>query len=144
MGDRIAAMKRLGKQKPLYNFFLNPYKDARFTRCPKCGARTRQRKLPLVIHVDPLNPVSVNFTCRYCPGCDLLIAHKDRLEQVLTAMLQEHNPELVGHEYLVIGTLDRPVWQKGVQSQLTIRELLDNLHDFKQVLLFKPAHYGWG
>lgn len=38
---------RLGKQEPRYTFFLNPYEDVRFTSCPQCGRKMRQRKLPL-------------------------------------------------------------------------------------------------
>ena len=71
---------RLGKQPPRYRFFLNPYADARFMKCPQCVGKTRQRKLPLVIHIDPLQLVSLNKTCGYCPRCDLLIAHRDELE----------------------------------------------------------------
>ena len=44
---------RLGKQPPRHRFFLNPYTDVRFTTCPQCGGKTRVRKLPLVIHIDP-------------------------------------------------------------------------------------------
>ena len=44
-------MPRLGKQPPRYTFFLNAYADARFTNCPKCGRKARQKKVPLVIHV---------------------------------------------------------------------------------------------
>ena len=57
-------IRQFGKLAPQYSFFLNPYEDERFTRCPQCGAKTRQRKLPLVIHVDPMHPVSLNYTCR--------------------------------------------------------------------------------
>jgi len=67
---------RLGKQPPRYRFFLNPYTDVRFTTCPQCRGKTSQRKLPLVIHIDPLQLVALNKTCRYCPRCDLLIAHQ--------------------------------------------------------------------
>jgi hypothetical protein len=73
-------VRRLGQQPPRYRFFLNPYADVRFTTCPQCGGKTRVRKLPLVIHVDPVQPVALNKTCRYCPSCDLLIAHRDELE----------------------------------------------------------------
>ena len=32
---------RLGQLKPLYNFFLNPYVDVRFTSaCPGCSGKT--------------------------------------------------------------------------------------------------------
>ncbi len=99
--------KRLGKQSPRYSFFLNPYSDVRFTSCPKCRKRTRQRKLPLVIHVDPFNPVAINKTCRYCPTCDLLIAHKDEIEQQLSLLFARHDFTLIGNDYLVIGTQDR-------------------------------------
>ncbi len=84
--------KRLGKQPPRYRFFLNPYSDVRFTSCPQCGQGTKQRKLPLVIHVDPINLLSINKTCRYCPACDLLIAHKDEIEQ----QLSQHRPGNIG------------------------------------------------
>jgi site-specific recombinase XerD len=74
------SVPRLGKQPPRYCFFLNPYRDVRFTTCPQGGGKTRQRKLPLVIHVDPVQLIALNKTCRYCPGCDLLIAHQDEVE----------------------------------------------------------------
>src|SRR5438105_15688393 len=77
--------RRLGKQPPRYRFFLNPYTDVRFTTCPQCRGKTRQRKLPLVIHIDPLQFVALNKACRYCPRCDLLIAHQDELEAWLAA-----------------------------------------------------------
>lgn len=135
-------MRRLGKLSPQYNFFLNPYENERFTRCPRCGAKMRQRKLPLVIHVDPMHPVSLNYTCRYCPACDLLIAHQDEIEHLLAALFEQHAPEAVGNDYLVLGTLDHDFWKQGTKTPHTVQSLVDHLHDFKQVLTFKPA-YGW-
>ncbi len=85
------AVTRLGKQPPQYRFFLNPYQDARFTRCPQCDQPMRQRKLPLVIHIDPMQLLSLNKTCRYCPHCDLLIAHQDDRDiQALSQRLRVH------------------------------------------------------
>jgi hypothetical protein len=81
-------MTRLGKQPPRYRFILNPYTHERFAFCAECDGPTEQRKLPLVIHVDPLNPVSVNKTCCYCPRCDLLIAHRDELEAQLEVLFR--------------------------------------------------------
>jgi len=37
-------MKKLGKQPRRHDFFLNPYQDWRFSRCPKCDEKTRLRK----------------------------------------------------------------------------------------------------
>ena len=130
---------RLGKQPPRYSFFLNPYPDVRFTRCPKCGGKTLQRKLPLVIHVDPRNPVSINKTCRYCPTCDLLIAHQHEIEAQLALLFARLDPSLIGNDYLVIGTQDRADWRRGMKTPLTIQEMLDSLHDFTEVLRFEPA-----
>ena len=133
--------KRVGKLPPQYKFFLNPYTDVRFTYCPKCERKMRQRKLPLFIHVDPSNPVVINFTCRYCPDCDLLIAHKDRLEAVLAHLFtRAGRPDVLGSDYLVIGTIDRSVWH---EREMLLQHTIDHLHDFRETLIFEPAHYGW-
>jgi hypothetical protein len=131
---------RLGKQPPRYSFFLNPYSDVRFATCPKCRKRTLLRKVPLVIHVDPRNPVLINKTCRYCPACDLLIAHKHEIEQQLEWLFTSRDPSLIGNNYLVIGTQDRADWRRGMKIPLTIEEMLDSLHDFEEVIRFEPAY----
>jgi uncharacterized C2H2 Zn-finger protein len=133
-------MKRLGKQPPRYRFFLNPYPDVRFTSCPQCGAKTRQRKLPLVIHVNPMQPVALNKTCKYCPRCDLLIAHKDEIEPLLDALFESRGARFDPNEYLVVGTMDRPVWKRGLTTPLTLQEMLENLHDFRKVVGFKLVY----
>jgi len=133
---------RLGKLRPQYRFFLNPYEDMRFTRCPKCDNKTKQKKVPLVIHIDPMYFLSLNKTCRYCPYCDLLIAHKDDLEHLLASIFSEQNPEIIGNDYLVLGTQERPAWKQGTQQQQTFQESLESLHDFKEVLTFKITG-GW-
>ena len=134
-----AKQRRVGKQPPRYRFFLNPYQDVRFTVCPGCGAKTRQRKLPLFIHVVPFNPVVVNKTCRYCPACDLLIAHQDEVEAFLAAFFAEHNPEVIGNDYLALGTLDPSDWQRGTQSPLPVKQMLERLHDFTEVVQIEPG-----
>lgn len=132
-------MTRLGKQPPRHRFILNPYPDERFDVCPECDGPTEQRKFPLLIHVDPTNPVCINKTCRYCPTCDLLIAHQDEVEQQLAVLFQQRDPDLIGNDYLVIGTLDPEVWEGGRHTPLTIPEMMENLHDFKEVLRIRPA-----
>ena len=130
---------RLGKQTPRFTFFLNPYQDTRFTRCPKCEAKTRQKKLPLVIHVDDWGMFVLNKTCRFCPGCQLLIVHQDDLEAYLAMFFEKQAPEVVGNDYLVIGTLDRPDWKRGAQTPMDTEEMITCLHDFKDVRRFEPA-----
>ena len=135
------GIPRLGKQPPRYKFFLNPYQDARFTRCPKCEAKTRQKKLPLVIHIDDWGMFVLNKTCRFCPGCQLLIAHQDELEGYLAAFFEQQAPNIVGNDYLVIGTVDRADWKRGAQGTVTTEEMIERLHDFQDVLQFKLAPY---
>ena len=144
MSKRPRAPKespRLGKQSPRYRFFLNPYTDVRFTNCPQCSKKMRQRKLPLVIHVDPMQLLALNKTCRYCPACDLLIAHQDEIEALLAAFFGEQRPEIVGNDYLVVGTEDRADWLRGMKSPQSIENALACLHDFTEVVQFKPASY---
>lgn len=133
---------RFGKLPPQYDFFLNPYQDQRFTHCPKCEAKMGQKKVPLVIHVDPHHPVSLNYTCRYCAPCDLLIAHQDEIEPLLASLFTQVAPEVIGNEYLVLGTFDRSYWKEGTKSSHPAQDLFANLHDFKQVLKFELRH-GW-
>jgi len=103
----------------------------------------RQRKLPLFIHVDPMNPVVLNYTCRYCPDCDLLIAHQDQIEELLAALFAELDPLVIGNDYLIMGTVERQAWREGVKQPKGIPEMLEHLHVFKEVrtVLVQPG--GW-
>jgi hypothetical protein len=143
MGARtMTKTKRLGKQPPLYRFCLNPYSDVRYTSCPLCGAKMRQRKLPLLIHVAPMQPVAINKICKYCPACDLLIAHQDEVEDLLVGVFEPRRPDMIGNDYLVIGTLDRPAWKQGMTAPLPLEAMLAHLHDFKRVVTIQPSG-GW-
>ena len=134
---------KFGKLPPMYNFILNPHSETRVSTCPSCDQRMRQRKVPLFIHVDPKVPVLLGYTCRYCPDCDLLVAHQDEIEALLANMFAEWDPSLIGNHYLVMGTVERKLWREGMKTPQGIGELIENLHDFKQVmeLGFRPA--GW-
>jgi len=131
---------RFGNLVPLYKFFLNPYADIRFTSsCPGCGGKTRQRKLPLAIHVSDWGMVVLNKTCRFCPACELVIAHQDEVEGLLAQLFAESAPDVVGSDLLVIGTVERKDWRRGLAEPLSKEEMLDALHDFKDHLHFKPT-----
>ena len=132
-GDR----NRLGKQPRRHRFFLNPYTDVRFTTCPKCSGKTRLRKLPLVIHVEPLHVIVLHKTCRYCPVCDLLIAHRDELGAQLAVLFNQRDPEVIGNDYLVLGTVDRSVWRLGAKEALAVQDAMAHVHEFKKVLQFE-------
>jgi hypothetical protein len=134
---------RIGRLPPKYIFVLNPYEDVRFTRCPGCDQRTRLRKLPLFIHVDPMNPVVLGKTCRYCADCDLLIVHQDELEAQLAALFEERDPTVIGNDYLVLGTVERQAWREGMKQPKGIPDMLEHLHDFREVRTVEHRPAGW-
>src|SRR5215475_9550341 len=95
-----AKKPQFGELPPRYSFILNPYPDMRVSRCPHCERKTGQRKLPLLIHFEPANLIALNYTCRYCHTCDLLIAEKQAIEHLLTVMFSRYDPEVVWNKYL--------------------------------------------
>jgi hypothetical protein len=123
--------KQFGGLPPQYNFVLNPYPDERVSRCPFCDRKTGQRKVPLFIHVDPLQPIALNYTCRYCSHCDLLIGHKHELEHLLTGMFSQHNPTVIGNDYLIIGTVDKKAWRESMAHPKSVPEMMPYISRFK-------------
>jgi hypothetical protein len=102
-----------------------------------------QRKVPLFIHVDPMNPVILGYTCRYCPDCDLLVAHQDEIEHLLASLFAERDPSVIGSDYRVMGTVERKMWREGMKTNKGIGEMLESLHDFKEVLQLGYQPPGW-
>lgn len=133
----------IGELPPAYCFFLNPYRDARFVAaCPECGKKPRQRKLPLAIHVENWGTVVLNKTCRFCPSCELLIAHEDELRQLIDQMLGMTQPDAIGRPFLVVGTVERDAWRRGAKAPSTTEEMLAALHDFKDYANYQLVG-GW-
>jgi hypothetical protein len=136
--------KRLGKLPPRYSFLLNPYQNKRLSKCPKCNQLTRLRKFALFIHIDNLGPMVLGKTCRYCPECELIMAHQDELEQELANNLVSIDPDVIGNEYLVLGTVDMKVWRRGLKGhENDIDRVLSHTADFKKYfdLIVEPG--GW-
>lgn len=96
-----------------------------------------------MICVEPRYFFSLNKTCRYCPSCDLIIAKKAELEQLLCAICEKNLPHIIGNTYTVFGTMDRKDWRCGLNQPFNPKEGMDRAYVFKGVLDFEPAHYGW-
>lgn len=126
-----------------YNFSLNPYPDMRFSSCPSCHAKTGQRKLPLLIHINPNVLIALNYTNRYCKRCDLLIAHRDEIEHYLTEMFREADPEIVGNAYLIIGTVEKKTWQEAMKKARPANEIRAHVRDFKSYEELRMTQGGW-
>ena len=135
---------RFGKLSLRYRFILNPHADLRCSTCPECDGKTLVRKVPLVVTVLPDQMATINKHCRYCPQCDILIAHQDELERMLVLSFEKRAPELIGNKYLVLGTLEPAVWRKRDKEDVLIANLPDSVHDFieRLELEYIPAHWG--
>ncbi len=132
-----STSRQLGKRPPRYDFFLNTHRDTRFTICPRCNIKTRPRKFSLVIHVNPGHITILEKICRLCYVCGLLIVHQDQLEAQLVTQFMGINPEAIGSDYQVVGTLDREEWNKGKKQELlSFEQVREYLHDFKEVVTF--------
>jgi hypothetical protein len=121
----------MGALRRRYSFVLNPYRDAGFTRCPKCEANTRVRQLSLVIHVENVGLVILGKTCRLCVCCEVLITHQAEIEQLLSASLGR---AIDNQDFVVLGTLDRQLWRRGLAHPVAFDAVKKHMADFKAYL----------
>ena len=126
-----------------YSFVLNPHVRERFTKCPSCNSPTRLRKLPLVVHVGHLDGprlVLLNKSCRLCVVCETLIVHRAELERVLIA--SGFSAAAQEQDYVVLGTLDRRTWRRGMAGDAQLEDIREHMSDFKKYLKVDvvPAH----
>ena len=75
-----ASVPRARQAVAALSLLPEPLRRRALHALPQCSAKTRVRKLPLVIHVDPMRLVAVQKTCRYQPSCARLLAHQDAFE----------------------------------------------------------------
>jgi hypothetical protein len=64
------------------------------------------------------------------------------LDELLEKICLQLFPPLVGHDYLVVGTMDRKTWKEGRQIT-SLDDLFKMVHDFKEHVEFEPARYMW-
>jgi hypothetical protein len=134
----------MGVLPPRYSFVLNPHVRERFTKCPCCDAPTRIRKLPLVVHVEhPRGPrlVLLNKTCRLCLRCETLIVGQAELEGVIIAA--GLSATVKPPDYVVLGTIDRRTWRRGMRADAELPDIREHMSDFKKYMKVGiiPAHW---
>ena len=100
----------------------------------------RVRKIPLVVHVDPVGLVLLRKTCRLCVKCEMLIAHQAEMDRVIDSV-RSHRAG--GREYVVLGTLESKTWRQGLLGGVTIGEVVDDMADFKAYMQvdITPQHW---
>ena len=131
------------KYKRRHRFFLSPYIEHAFTKCPRCEGKTKVRKFPLVIHIEPKQLFLLNKLCKFCPRCDLIIAKQEEVESLMADRFSQANPEVIGNEYLVVGTLDRNDWREGNKGNITPSEITHRMYVFEEVWNFEILPAGW-
>jgi hypothetical protein len=134
---------RMGALPPRYSFVLNSHVRERFTKCPSCEAPTRVRRLPLVIHIEQAGEpklVLLNKTCRLCLICETLVVDRLELERVIVAA---GLAAAVTPDYVVLGTIDRRTWRRGLSGEAALPDLREHMADFKRYLKVDivPAHW---
>ena len=112
------------------------------TKCPKCGAKSKVRKFPLVIHIEPDILFVLNNTCRYCTRCSLLIVRQSEIEPLMVGAFEEWNPSIIGNDYLIVGTLPRSVWIAGHKNAAHPADIIEQTHLFEDLWEFEVAG-GW-
>jgi len=131
------------RNRPRHNFFLNPYEDTAFTRCPKCEEITKLRKHCLVIHIEPKHLFSLNKTCRYCTNCDLIIVKQGDIENLLVAICEEFVLDIIGNDYFIFGTMDRKDWREAQTGKISRQEGIERSYFFENVWEFEVIPGGW-
>jgi hypothetical protein len=129
---------RIGALPPRYAFILNPHADTKFTKCPRCEARTSLRKLSLVIHVEDFGLVILGKRCRLCLRCETLIAHKAELDKLLSTVVTGSKPD-----YFVLGTADRRTYRLGLAGAASLDDVKAHTSDFKSYWNVRITPAGW-
>lgn len=140
MPARPHRTDRMGALRPRYSFFLNPYSNERFTRCPRCNATMRLRKIPLVIHVDSFGLMLLRKTCRLCVACEMLIAHEAEVNRVINDLIAPSDLEAT---YVVLGTLGSGTWREGMSRGVTIEAVKHDMADFKALMRVEISPRHW-
>jgi hypothetical protein len=134
----------MGALPARYSFVLNPHVRERFTRCPTCNSPTRIRQFPLVVHIGQLEGprlILLNKSCRLCGVCETLIVHRAELERVI--IVSGFSAAVHGQDYVVLGTIDRRTWRRGMAGDAQLAEIREHMADFKKYLKVDvvPAHW---
>jgi hypothetical protein len=130
-------------RKTRHYFFLNPYENEAFTKCPQCSQKTKLREFPLVIHIDPRQLLCLNKSCKYCEKCDLIIAKQAEIESLMATCFEKLDPSIIGNKYLVIGTLDKEDWKQYSKKQTYPEDTIEKVYIFKDVKQFEIVQGGW-
>lgn len=129
---------------PRYSFVLNPHTNVRFTKCPRCEAPTRVRKLALVVHVEHIDGPRLAIlgkTCRLCVVCEMIVVQEadvDRLAAASGLAAKGRKPA-----YLVLGTVAPQMYRRGLAGGVSLADVREHMADFKAYMKIDVTPRGW-
>ena len=82
--------------------------------------------------------VVLGKTCRLCLRCDTLVAHKAELDELLRTAVNAPEPK-----YVVLGTINRPVYRRGLSGRASLDDVKAHMADFKSYWKVDVTPAGW-
>jgi hypothetical protein len=73
----------------------------------------------------------------------MLIGHKHEIEHHLTELFLKIDSEIIGNDYLVIGTVEKKAWRENMNDPKALNEMLQHTHDFKSYQNIRMTMAGW-
>lgn len=71
-------------------------------------------------------------------------ADQDKREGELRSFFERHDPELIGNNYFVLGTVDLKTWKDGLQGRTSdLDQMLEYVADFWEFLKLEMNPGGW-
>jgi hypothetical protein len=90
-----------------------------------------------------LGPLVLAKTGPYCDSCQLVIAHRDELEDELTTLFTRLAPEVAGGAYAVLGTVELRAWRRGLSAATTLEDVLRHTTPFTATLTVDYVAATW-
>ena len=73
----------------------------------------------------------------------MLIGHKHEIEHHLTELFMKIDPEVIGNDYLVFGTIEKKAWRENLKDPKPLNEMRQHIHDFKSYQDIRMTMGGW-
>jgi hypothetical protein len=83
----------------------------------------------------------LNKTCRLCLLCETLIVDRGELERVIIGA--GFDAAVHSQHYIVLGTMDRRTWRRGLAGGAQLLDIREHMADFKRYLKVDVAPAQW-
>lgn len=129
--NQIRPKHKLGKLPRRYIYVDNPYEENNIDSCPKCNCLPKNKKFILFIVSENVPPITLGHTCIFCSDCDLIITHRRTLDEQVRFAYYKIDRNIRIKEYFVMGTYDKSIWEKSLNSKYESQNIYTHLADFE-------------